>query len=609
MASGRLVVTWSDAPPGAAQDDPWFRLVRGNGTLFGGPEQMNTTPGTHATQTQVVALPGGGFLAIWTESVGATGAVGVGDARIVGRVYDNAGVAVTGEITVSNGTTGLRYDPAVTLGGDGHVYVGWREEVPNGEAYVMRALDETGALLGEEFYLSDMVPVASYNRFIDLATLDNGDVVATWQSWFGTSDIVTRLIHADREDARVSGGADVVALAAGGDLLDALAGADAITGGTGADTVFGNGGTDTLTGAEGRDFLVGGSGADSLEGGVREDTLMGGAGADVMTGDGGDDVLIGEDQADTMTGGEGNDTIQGGAGSDVLSGNAGNDSLWGDHDPSGVWTDGTGQADTLYGGEGDDKLYGGAGDDVLFGDDYSYQGLETGNDRLVLSEGDDTLNGLAGQDTIDASGATLAITVELDPYSTGMGRISAVGGVYSGTIYQAEHVWGGAFDDTLRGNAAENGLTGNGGNDLLEGAEGADTLLGNGGADVILGENGQDLLEGGNAGDSLYGGANDDTLDGGTGGDSLEGGSGADRIVFALGYGRDTVTGHVQGQDEVSLDAALWGGGLTAAEVVASFATLSTNGRKVTLDFGAGDVLVLKGAGFDLATLADDLLI
>ena len=37
--------------------------------------QINTIPGTHANQAQVVALPSGGFMAIWTESIGATGAV------------------------------------------------------------------------------------------------------------------------------------------------------------------------------------------------------------------------------------------------------------------------------------------------------------------------------------------------------------------------------------------------------------------------------------------------------------------------------------------------------------------------------------------------------
>ena len=65
LDSGRIAVMWNQGGLIAAADDPYIQLVGANGTLFGGPVQMNTTAGTHATQTQVVALPGGGFMAIW----------------------------------------------------------------------------------------------------------------------------------------------------------------------------------------------------------------------------------------------------------------------------------------------------------------------------------------------------------------------------------------------------------------------------------------------------------------------------------------------------------------------------------------------------------------
>lgn len=442
VASGRIAVTWSESVGAVAEDDPWFQLVRGNGTLFGGPVQMNTIPGTPANQAQVVALPSGGFMAIWTESIGATGAVGVGDARIVGRIYDNAGVAVTAEFTVSDDVTHLRYDPAVTLGGDGNVYVGWLEQTGNGEVYVMRAVDETGALLG----------------------------------------------------------------------------------------------------------------------------------------------------------------------------NADNDSVWGDHNPFAVWTDGSGAADTLYGGDGNDALYGGSGDDVLeggagndvlMGDDYDYDGLVEGNDVFILSAGRDTMNGWGGSDTIDASDATQALDLDLDPFGNGQGIYSS-GGLYNGSIYVIENVWGSALNDSLTANAEANEFLGNGGDDGLFGGDGDDWLTGNAGADTLLGEIGSDLLEGGNAGDSLEGGNHGDTLDGGAGRDTMSGNNGNDMFIFASSYGRDTALDFTQGGDSVVLSDSLWAGILNAQQVLDTFGTLSANGRKYTLDFGGGDILVLKGSLFVLGTLADD---
>jgi Ca2+-binding RTX toxin-like protein len=614
LPTGRIAVTWSDAVFGALSDDPYFQLVRANGTLFGGPTQINTTPGTLANQTQVVALAGGGFMAVWTESIGVTGAVGVGDARIVGRIYDNDGAAVTGEFTISDAVTELRYDPAVTLGGDGRVYVGWLEQTGNGEVCVMRAVDETGALVGDQFYVGDLVPTMGINRFLDLTTLDNGDVLASWESWFGTTDIVTRTIFTNQSDLRASTGDDVVGLANAGEVLDALAGNDSITGGGGNDIVFGNAGADTLDGGSGADFLNGGGSGDTVLGGGAADTVLGGDGADALEGGGSGDLLLGEDQSDTIHGDGGNDTVQGGAGRDSVYGGADDDSLWGDHNPFAVWTDGSGAADLINGGSGNDKLYGGSGDDtldggsgddVLMGDDYDYDGLVEGDDLFTLSEGRDTMNGWGGVDTIDASAATQGVNFNFNPFGNGTGTYSS-SGLYSGTFYVIENVIGSALNDTLTGNDGANALTGNAGDDSLAGRGGADTLTGNAGSDTILGEDAQDLLEGGNGGDLIDGGGNDDTIDGGTGRDSLTGGAGDDVFLFLGGYGKDTADDYRQGKDSVVLSDALWAGSPSVQDVLDTYGILSTSGRKFTLDFGSGDSLVLKGSSFDLLTLADD---
>jgi Ca2+-binding RTX toxin-like protein len=579
MASGRLAVVWT-TQPNATEGNALVQLVNDDGTLSGGPIQMNTTPGTQSAQTQVVALPGGGFMALWVESVGTTGAVGVGDARIVGRIYRNSGTPVTDEFTVSEGTTGRRFN-----------------------------------LLGDEVYVSDLAAQSGINRFLDLATLDNGDVMASWQTWLGTSDIVTRYIFTDREDARVTDAADTVTLANGGDTLSSLDGDDSITGGNGDDVMHGADGKDTLNGQSGNDWLDGAKGGDSLYGGSDNDTVKGGDGSDSISGGGGDDLLAGEADNDTIEGSSGNDSMFGGGGADELSGGSDNDTIWGDANPYADWTEDAGGNDVMDGGDGDDLMYGGTGDDTmeggegtdtLYGDGFFGDGIVPGNDTFILSAGADTANGLDGIDTLDLSTAGTGVSLTMNAYGNNLGIYDAGAG-WSGGFYYIERFLGSDFNDTLNGDAEGNDFAGDDGDDSLTGNEGDDTLAGDKGNDILLGGADNDVLDGGKDDDVLSGGLQHDTLDGGKGNDSRAGGKGKDEFVFLDGYGADTVVAYAQGTDRVTLDEDLWGGGLTVDDVLATYGTLSATGRTYTLDFGAGDILVLRSAVvFDVLTLADD---
>jgi hypothetical protein len=157
----------------------------------------------------------------------------------------------------------------------------------------------------------------------------------------------------------------------------------------------------------------------------------------------------------------------------------------------------------------------------------------------------------------------------------------------------ADTIRGGGGDDTLAGGGGNDRLAGEGGRDLLDGGAGNDRLAGGAGGDKAEGGRGNDRLAGGAGNDSLDGGAGNDTLDGGAGRDLLVTGPGSDTIVFARGYGRDTV---VPADDvlryTIRIDAGLLDGAATGDEIVDRFAA---PGRKATmvLDFGDGDVLVL----------------
>ena len=139
----------------------------------------------------------------------------------------------------------------------------------------------------------------------------------------------------------------------------------------------------------------------------------------------------------------------------------------------------------------------------------------------------------------------------------------------------------------------------------IDGRGGDDILFGLGGDDVILGGKGKDIIRGGGGKDNLNGGAGDDVIAGDKGRDILKGGAGEDRFVFKLGDGKDTITDFKDDVDLLRLDSALWGGGLTRAQVVAQFA--KTVDGEVVLDFGQ-DELTLKGVT-DASALINDMFL
>jgi Ca2+-binding RTX toxin-like protein len=167
-----------------------------------------------------------------------------------------------------------------------------------------------------------------------------------------------------------------------------------------------------------------------------------------------------------------------------LDGGDGNDHLVGSSFAERM--DGGGDSDDMKGGGGNDELSGGSGDDMLRGED----GADTlnggaGNDRLVASQGDtDRMDGGSGRDTLDYSGFSSNISVNL---GSGSGSNAIIVGI--------EDVIGGGANDTLVGDAGINQLAGGAGADFLSGGPGNDILDGGKGDDVLDGDEGDDIAQ------------------------------------------------------------------------------------------------------------------
>ena len=389
---------------------------------------------------------------------------------------------------------------------------------------------------------------------------------------FGDTDSVSDVpnITATQFVDLVHGGAHGNRIALGG-------GDDVAYGHQGNDNLIGQQGNDILTGDEGRDTLNGGEGIDtadySQESGASGISVL--LSADRATDSFGDaDALVSIENVygtifdDSVSGDEAVNLLLGFGGNDTLYGLAGNDRLFG-HNGADILSGGT-DNDTVSGGDGTDQVFGGSGVDTLNGD-----------------SGDDVVSGGGDNDT-------------------------AFGGIGD------DDVFGGGGNDSINGDAGADVLSGGGGddvtrggseNDTVFGGAGNDSMFGDGGNDTVSGGTGNDIVRGGDGNDQLLGGAGIDTLDGGAGTDALSGGSEGDFFVFGLAYDDDTVSGFQDDLDTIRLDDSLWGGGMTVAQVLATYATQTSPGI-VDFDFGNGDTLrIVQGAGISVAALENDIVI
>ncbi len=216
-------------------------------------------------------------------------------------------------------------------------------------------------------------------------------------------------------------------------------------------------------------------------GGSANDSITGNSSVNVLTGNGGNDTLIGNDNDDWLYGGDGNDLLKGGNGNDRLNGNNQDDVLQGGIGDDIV--DGEAGNDLIDGGEGSDMLFGGDGSDSFLFSDASVNQVDSVNEQPEAP----------GTDSLNFSGLTTAVNVDLTSASTMATMAHRIVGVIAGDPAAIENVIGGAGNDQITGNAANNLLMGGNGNDT-KGISGRNILIGGTGGDVLQGGADDDLL-------------------------------------------------------------------------------------------------------------------
>jgi Ca2+-binding RTX toxin-like protein len=466
-----------------------------------------------------------------------------------------------------------------------------------------------------------------------------------------------------------------------------------LSGGEGNDTLEGRGGYDWLDGGAGNDWLIGSTDDYMIDGGDNTDTadfsntsnglvitlnnssngslgnISGGSAStiiknvenvagtqyrDIITGDNSNNLLIGGYDHSAIAVTASGDTITGGAGADTIVGDMMIDSTIG----SVLYA----ENDVLGGGNDNDTIYGdsapilsntevevAADQSVEYirntDDDSTLATIHGGNDTLKGGFGDDYLNGGSGFDTVDFSGSTTPLTVNLSAnYASGEGfdQLFNIENIIGSSSVIGDTLIGNNLVNTIIGSAVGGDtLSGLGGNDTLNGGSNAagkdwadysyvtsvtgvtvnltagtgvvdgtdsdtlisienvigsnraDTLTGGGGnvVNTLLGKDGNDIFYGYGDGDTLHGGAGSDTADYQNVSSqliiTLDGSNSDTLLEIENVYGssnKDTLTGN---SDANILD------GRGDAD------TLSGMGGADTLIGGSGNDTLIGGAGND----------
>ncbi|MEQ8655646.1 MAG: calcium-binding protein [Kiloniellales bacterium] len=512
LSNGNLVSAYVEDDSGEAKLE--YAIYSSAGALVRNANIVST--GSANETPQVVALETSGFAVVWSDRSDPT------DGNIFGRVFNNSGTDLAGQITIQDSSADAT-DPTVAALKDGGFAVVYTDK--DKDALIAQSFDSLGTTQGGATLIETAPPSPEAS---DIGVLSDGRFLAAWEAFDGGSsgfDITAEIW--DPRDFSFAG-------TSGNDVLTARrTGSSTINGMSGDDTILGTSRFSRLYGGEGADSVFGRSGTDVIrdEDGLSNDRLDGGSGNDTvdMRRNTGLDTLVVVDLSAgfaTVFGGSGDlifgveNLLVGGEAS--LLGTSGNNRLSSGASADGNYIAGRSGDDTLFGYGGVDSFYGGAGQDTLsdFGNsDDRFDGGE-GDDFLDLGDGDDTGHGAAANDVIVGES----------------GADTLFGGGGGDTIL------GGGDEDRLYGDGGNDSLFGGNEDDLVYGDKGNDSLFGDSGSDFLQGGDGDDVAFGGRGGNDLFGGSGNDTLNATTGADRLSGGSGDDILTFTL-YGSDTGEG------------------------------------------------------------------
>lgn len=443
----------------------------------------------------IAALPGGGFVAVWTNVISGTNSA-------VAQFHDRSGLAVGSEFVVGPG-----HGPtsAASLAAGGFV-VNWTAD----GVVRARIYDAAGNPAGAHFTANTTSNgVQTTSQVTELA---GGGFVITWRDPHATgfNNIRGQVFAAD--GTRVGGefiGGDAVPGTEYGPEITALSGGGFVVAWsqTGGDSSFGTGSRAQVFDATGNKL-----GAAFT---VNTITVGGQSGVKVAAMPSGGFMVFWYDDGNTTSGNPNN----GNAGTWAQLFDAGGNKV--------------GDDVHLYAGNyvADVEMIPGIGFAVVWKD--ASDPAAPGSARLRLQIFDFDLNRVGDEFVAAPHLQSISNLPEMTALADGSLVVAWQNWIPQSNVENPQAT---IFFATTRGTADADVMSGTAGRDFLAGLEGPDLLTGGGGNDGLDGSEGNDVLHGEAGNDALAGDLGDDRLFGGEGDDMLVGGRDRDHLHAGNGF-------------------------------------------------------------------------
>jgi len=206
LVDGRIVAAWGGQVPGpSAPVLPIFapvmaRLFDSTLAPLAAPDVVGMQSLTNNTFTRAIALAGGGFVVAWDSGPGGVdGDLGA----VMGRVYDNAGVALAGEFVINTQTAGNQGNISIAPMREGGFVAAWTTSDP--------AQDGAGTAIKGQVFTSGGTPVrgeflvnteAGFSQIVpNVLALPDHRFMVTWATLQNPSGLVYGEISAQLFDA------------------------------------------------------------------------------------------------------------------------------------------------------------------------------------------------------------------------------------------------------------------------------------------------------------------------------------------------------------------------------------------------------------------------
>ena len=176
LPDGGFFVAWASGfLPG---EDVFIRRFAANGVPLGVDLPVNTTIFASQRAPSVDADASGNVVVVWESQ----NVIFQGNWTIFARRYNSAGVPLSGELQVSQATSGEQHEPVVAMDPLGNFVVTWEAlgADGNGNGVLARRFDATGNPLGNQFLVNQNATGNQEKPWVDRDA--TGRFVVAWQS-------------------------------------------------------------------------------------------------------------------------------------------------------------------------------------------------------------------------------------------------------------------------------------------------------------------------------------------------------------------------------------------------------------------------------------------